>query len=493
MGTVYLAEDTELTRTVALKVPHPAAVESPEMRERFKREARAVAALSHPNLCPVHDVGEIEGTPYFVMAYVEGSPLSEVLAEFHKTGRPLPQDWCASVVSKVARALQEAHGHSIVHRDLKPANIMMKKGPGKKLKDEPVVMDFGLARQVKDDRLTGSGVVMGTLPYMPPEAFLNPGAETGPGGDIYTLGVILFELLTGRLPFEAPGMAVAVQIASEIPSPAPTSLRADLDPRLEAVCLKAMAKKPEERYATMADFAAALVECRRGPVDSGPTPRVKSRPAKEEPASNPFVEITAPVDQSTKSSPYPAPRSDRRGPLSRRLVLAAGGAAAVFLVFAGFYFYFKYTTREGPSVGFGFGTPPDQDKPVHPPVNPEKDPTRNAMRGTRWEGIYKQYRVGELEPHYSKDLLRIIKSREEDKIEFEDRLDNREHVVLIRGPIDKEGNVHGTVVHILKGFKGMEDTVRGQEGDRGRIDGETWNTDVTKGTARHVVILKLMK
>jgi serine/threonine protein kinase len=331
MGTVYLAEDTELVRKVALKVPNSATVGSSELRERFKREARAAAALSHPNLCPVYDVGEIEGIPFFVMAHIEGRPLSDVIAESRAGGRALPQEWCAGVIGKVARALEAAHSRGVIHRDLKPANIMLKKGAAEGVEDDPVVMDFGLARRVQDNRLTGSGMLLGTLPYMPPEALEDSGAESGPGGDIYTLGVIFYELLTGRLPFDKAGMGVAVQIAREEP-PRPAALRAEIDPRLEAVCLKAMAKQPKERYASMADFAAALEDWRG--AASGPAPR-------------------------------PAPGSRRRVRPPGRLVIAAG--AATFLVLgAGFYLSFNNNpTDSGPRTD---SSPRKADRPVALPL-----------------------------------------------------------------------------------------------------------------------------
>jgi predicted Ser/Thr protein kinase len=254
MGAVYLAHDTELDRKVALKVPHFAASDGPHVLERFAREARAAATLTHPNICPVYDVGEWQGTRYVTMAYIEGKPLSDLI----RAGKPLPQPSVAALVRKLAQAMHEAHQHGIVHRDLKPSNVMVNK------KHEPIIMDFGLARRVQEDaRLTKSGSILGTPAYMSPEQVAGDVQAIGPACDIYSLGVILYELLTGRLPFQGPVTAVLGQILTQEPPP-PRAVRADLDPALEAICLKAMAKKPADRYGSMRELAAALTTYLKG-------------------------------------------------------------------------------------------------------------------------------------------------------------------------------------------------------------------------------------
>jgi formylglycine-generating enzyme required for sulfatase activity/predicted Ser/Thr protein kinase len=249
MGTVFLADDTQLERQVALKVPQFSADDGEEVLERFYREARAAATLNHPNLCPVYDVGEIDGIHYLTMAYIDGRPLSDSL----RPGQPMSVDIAVSTVCKLARAMAEAHEKGIVHRDLKPSNIFVNQ------RGEPVVMDFGLARRndSQDARLTKTGAVLGTPAYMSPEQIKGEVDAIGPCCDIYSLGVILYELLTGELPFDGPIVSVLGQVLTQEPLP-PSSIRTDLDPRLEAVCLKMMAKNCDDRYGSMNEVTAAL-------------------------------------------------------------------------------------------------------------------------------------------------------------------------------------------------------------------------------------------
>lgn len=251
MGAVYLADDSELGRQVALKVPRIAADEGSEGLQRFLREAKAAATIDHPNICRVYDVGQIDGVRYVTMAYVDGKPLSQLI----KDSKGLPQRPAAAVVRKLALALAEAHRHGVIHRDLKPSNVMIN------AKKEPVVMDFGLARvkNKEDVQLTKSGALLGTPAYMSPEQVRGDVAAMGPGCDIYSLGVILYEMVTGRIPFQGSVAEVMSRILTEEPEQ-PSTHRPDLEPGLEEICLKAMAKRVEDRYATMADFAEALTQ-----------------------------------------------------------------------------------------------------------------------------------------------------------------------------------------------------------------------------------------
>jgi predicted Ser/Thr protein kinase len=283
MGRVYLAHDDQLDRQVALKVPHFLPTDGSEVLERFRREARAAAVIDHPNICPVYDVGERDGVHFVTMAYVEGKPLSEVI----RGSAPLPLRPVVAIVRKLALAMQEAHAHGVIHRDLKPSNVMVNR------RKEPVIMDFGLARRAsaEDSRLTKSGSVLGTPAYMAPEQVAGDVAAMGPGCDIYSLGVILYELSTGRVPFQGPVMSVLAMVITQEPEP-PSKLRPEVDAALEAICLKAMAKRPADRYASMAAMAAALEQyLKNDRAGAAAEPAAKGRPAPRTatPQSDPAV------------------------------------------------------------------------------------------------------------------------------------------------------------------------------------------------------------
>ncbi|HVX09897.1 MAG TPA: protein kinase [Pirellulales bacterium] len=248
-GTVYRARDTQLGRDIALKIPRKGLLQGDAERERFLREARAAATLHHPNICPIHEAGELDGRQYIVMALIDGQPLTTIL----DSGRPLGERSVVSIVRKLALALDEAHRKGIVHRDIKPGNIMIDR------RGQPVVMDFGLARRfdVNEATLTASGALIGTPAYMSPEQASSRHDEVGPATDIYTLGIVLYEMLTGCRPFQGDTNEVLGQIVETQPSP-PSALHSGLDTRLDAICLRAIAKRPRERYGSMREFAEAL-------------------------------------------------------------------------------------------------------------------------------------------------------------------------------------------------------------------------------------------
>jgi formylglycine-generating enzyme required for sulfatase activity/predicted Ser/Thr protein kinase len=248
MGVVYLARDSKLDRQVALKVPK--FNDDFEKMERFLREARAAATLDHRNICSVYDMGDIDGVHYISMAYIAGRPLTALIDR----SRPQSQRSVAMIVRKLALALETAHQAGIIHRDLKPANVILDQ------QNEPVITDFGLARQLSEDdtsRLTQSGSIMGSPAYMSPEQVNGDIDVIGPPSDIYSLGVFLYEFLTCEVPFDGPAVAVLGQILTQEPQK-PSTFRADLDPKLEAICLKMMARQIDDRYRTMREAAATL-------------------------------------------------------------------------------------------------------------------------------------------------------------------------------------------------------------------------------------------
>jgi serine/threonine protein kinase len=274
MGAVYLAEDTVLGRRVALKVPHLSAA-GPEVVERFYREARVAAGIEHPHLCPVYDVGQVDGVHYLTMPFIEGAPLSEQVGP----DRPWTPRDAVALVHKLAVAIEVMHRQEVIHRDLKPGNVLLRPS------GEPVLMDFGLARSFTEQgqRLTSSGVPVGTPAYMSPEQVAGEQGQLGPWTDVYSLGVILYELVTGAVPFQGPLAAVFGQILHGTPR-APSAARPGLGPEVDALCLRAMAREAGGRYRSMAEFAQALEGyLRQGglpPPAPGPAPVAGAGPPR---------------------------------------------------------------------------------------------------------------------------------------------------------------------------------------------------------------------
>jgi serine/threonine protein kinase len=268
MGAVYLAYDGTLERQVALKIPKFPAGSGDEVIKRFYREARSAAAISHPNICGIYDVGEFEGTHYIAMQYVEGHSL----ADYVDSQRQQPQDQVAMVVRKVAVAMHEAHSHNLVHRDLKPANIMIDQ------RGEPVVMDFGLAKRggQEDVRITREGSISGSPAYMSPEQLEGKLEDVDPRADIYSLGVVLYEGLTGQIPFQGSGSILSLirDVITKTPQ-RPDEIRRDLDPRLCEICIRAMARNQQQRFQSMRDMVIALDQFLQ---EYGQTPAVTQEP-----------------------------------------------------------------------------------------------------------------------------------------------------------------------------------------------------------------------
>jgi serine/threonine protein kinase len=274
MGVVYRARHIDLDRSVAIKMIKSGVLCRPEDLLRFHLEARAVAALNHPGVVHLYSFGQVDGLPYYVMEYVDGGSLDDRL-----NGPPPRPAWSAGLIEKLARTVQYVHDHGIVHRDLKPANVLLGKAVlGKQNADDasdvmPKLADFGLAKRLtgSDPSITRSRAVLGTASYMAPEQAGGKTKEAGKAADIYGLGAILFELLTGRPPFQAESYALTVvQVLTEEP-PRPTSLVPGLAADLEAICLKCLEKDPARRYATANELADDLRRWLDGlPTNIGP-------------------------------------------------------------------------------------------------------------------------------------------------------------------------------------------------------------------------------
>ena len=304
MSSVYRATDRLLERKVALKILHDQFTKDEDYVERFRREARAAAQLGHPNIVTVIDRGEHGGRQFIVFEYVDGDTLKQLI---ERTG-PLPVRDALDVALQVAEALCFAHERGVIHRDVKPHNVLIN-GDGR-----PKVTDFGIARSLDVEGLTQTGAVVGTSDYIAPEQAR--GERVDAQTDVYSLGVVLYELLTGEVPFRADNfVAVAMRHVND-PPPSVLERRPDVPLRLVAAVDRALAKDPADRFGSMADFVSELHACR------------------EELGEDPESDMTLLVQRPVQASPPRARARSRRRlwpvPLAIAL-LAASGAGAIAL------------------------------------------------------------------------------------------------------------------------------------------------------------------
>jgi hypothetical protein len=248
MGVVYRVRQQSLNRVVALKMLLPGSLATAADLQRFRTEAEATAGLRHPNIVTVHEVGEFDSCHYYSMDFIDGVSLAQRLSE-----GPLPGRVAARYVLAVARAMHHAHQHGILHRDLKPSNILIDRN------DEPHVTDFGLAKRLHADRgQTRTGAVLGTPGYMAPEQAAGRTRDLGPATDVYGLGAVLYECLTGRPPFHAEtAVDTMMQVVERDPAP-PSLLNPNVERDLQTICLKCLEKDPRNRYASAEAVAEDL-------------------------------------------------------------------------------------------------------------------------------------------------------------------------------------------------------------------------------------------
>ncbi len=295
MGEVFKAFQSDLNRHVAIKTLLSGEQATEEFLQRFQREARVAAGLSHPNIVPIYDIGAEGKLHYIVMEYVEGRSLKQLLEE-----KKLDADKSLRIAHTIARALQFAHEHKIVHRDVKPANVLIDKQGRVK------ILDFGLARSMDGKGLTASATMVGTPYYMSPEQAFGAPEELDHRTDVYSLGAVLYEMLTGRPPFEG-GTVLSILRKIEDEDPRPPGI----SPRVDALVMKALAKDRDRRYQSAGDLAEAI----RGCLDSPPTEVRRLAPTVHPPAPH---------------SPPKKVDADFRVP--RRAVWAGGTAMAVLFV-----------------------------------------------------------------------------------------------------------------------------------------------------------------
>jgi WD40 repeat protein/tetratricopeptide (TPR) repeat protein/predicted Ser/Thr protein kinase len=266
MGVVYQARQLSLGRFVALKMILAGGQAGDEERKRFRSEAEVLARLQHPNLVQIFEVGEFEGRPFFSMEFVDGGNLEDKFE-----GKPQPPETAAKMASTLARAVHAAHERGVVHRDLKPGNVLLTRD------GQPKITDFGLAKQM-DSAIgqTRTGAIMGTPSYMAPEQASGKVHAIGPVSDVFALGSMLYEFLTGRPPFMAEtGWDTILQVVHQDPLP-PSKLRPHLPRDLETICLKALEKEPKKRYASAAEFADDLDRyLKHEPIKARPTGRIE--------------------------------------------------------------------------------------------------------------------------------------------------------------------------------------------------------------------------
>ncbi|OGO29778.1 MAG: hypothetical protein A2Z16_14905 [Chloroflexi bacterium RBG_16_54_18] len=256
MGAVFKAYDLTLERNVAVKVLYPQFARQPNFQDRFLQEARSAARLDHPGIVQVHDFGQDHSFPFIVMEYIPGDNLEKMLRKLREQGKWIPLIEAAQLVRQLCLAIDYAHRQGVLHRDIKPSNIMLEPESTGDLPFRPVITDLGLAKLAEGGILTQEGGLLGTPAYMSPEQA--SGQSTDERSDVYSLGILLFELCTGQKPFPARTITEAIRYHVQTLAPAPRSLRSDLPAELERIILQALEKDPDRRFSSAGKFAEAI-------------------------------------------------------------------------------------------------------------------------------------------------------------------------------------------------------------------------------------------
>ncbi len=331
MSAVYRATDPNLRRVVAVKIIHPHLSRSPDFMRRFEEEAAAVARMRHSNIIQVYDFDHDNNTYYIVFEYIPGETLQAWLERLNSSNRLLPIADAIRIAASIAEALEFAHQQGLIHRDVKPANVIVN------VKGEPILMDFGIAKIVGGTQHTATGAVIGTARYMSPEQI--KGERVDARTDLYSLGITLFEMLSGRPPFESDSVMTMMMMHVQDPVPNPLELRSDLPAAVIEVIYRALAKEPAERYATAAEMATALrdvlakLENERAavpvavPTDITPT----TPPVEISPQQPPPPPVTPPQPAAAAATPTAA--SSAAGSSSLKKWGLIGGVVAVLLLF----------------------------------------------------------------------------------------------------------------------------------------------------------------